>query len=141
MQFEQIKVNLIGDAEVGKTALLSKLAYNENIDRYVSTLGVEVKPVYYYGYQINIWDCAGKEEFGGFRDGYYIDSNLAVVLYYKNNINREWDNIFHNVNPGKPIIYIKSVDTCNVNYGEVNIKTGKGLSELKDLIIQRIYRV
>lgn len=28
----------------------------------------------------NVWDCAGQEKFGGLRDGYYIQSQCAIIM-------------------------------------------------------------
>src|SRR5260221_13592107 len=72
----ELKLVLVGDGGVGKSTLVKKL-YGDNFDhRYIPTLGVEVYP--WGGY--NIFDTAGCSKFGGLRDGYYINADLAVIM-------------------------------------------------------------
>ena len=52
---------------------------------YPETLGVEVHPLVFYTnrgvIQFNCWDTAGQEKFGGLRDGYYIQSQCAIIMF------------------------------------------------------------
>ena len=52
---------------------------------YPETLGVEVHPLVFYTnrgvIQFNCWDTAGQEKFGGLRDGYYRQSQGAILMF------------------------------------------------------------
>jgi GTP-binding nuclear protein Ran len=48
-------------------------------------MGVEVTPMPFFTNRgqctLNIWDCAGQEKFGGLRDGYFIQSQCAIIMF------------------------------------------------------------
>lgn len=73
---EQNKVVFVGVGGCGKTALVKRYLTGEFERRYLPTLGVEVYPVKEYV----VWDTAGKEIFGGLRDGYYINGKYGVLV-------------------------------------------------------------
>jgi GTP-binding nuclear protein Ran len=79
------KICLVGDGGVGKSAFVRRHLTGEFEKKYIPTLGVEVSPLTFYtNYGIvifNIWDTAGQEKYGGLRDGYYIKSNGAIVMF------------------------------------------------------------
>ena len=79
------KIVLFGDGGVGKTTFVKKHLTGDFEKRYIATLGVEVHPLRFhtnYGtICFNIWDCAGQEKFGGLRDGYYIQSQGAILMF------------------------------------------------------------
>jgi small GTP-binding protein len=76
------KVVLLGDGGVGKTAALRALLTGDNEieQRYLPTIGAEVRPCVMPGAQLNVWDTAGQERYAGLRDGYYILSHGAVIV-------------------------------------------------------------
>jgi GTPase SAR1 family protein len=51
---------------------------------YFPTLGVEVHPITLHKENpstvFKIWDCAGDERFGGLREGYYKDAQIAFIF-------------------------------------------------------------
>jgi GTP-binding nuclear protein Ran len=80
-----MKIVLIGDGGVGKSAYLKKLVRGNFEKRYIATIGVDVVPlsvVFEDGTQgiFNVWDCAGQEKFGGLRDGYYVNADAFIVM-------------------------------------------------------------
>ncbi len=79
------KIVLVGDGGVGKTVFVKRHKIGEFEKKYVATLGVEVHPLDFrtnYGVvRFNMWDTAGQEKFGGLRDGYYILSQGAIVMF------------------------------------------------------------
>lgn len=100
------KIAVIGDGGVGKSTYIRRMLTGEFEKKYVATLGVEVHPLRFrtnYGVvQFNMWDTAGQEKFGGLRDGYYIFSHGAILLFdlcnmqsYKNI--EKWDVLFSQV--------------------------------------------
>lgn len=83
--------------------------------KYVATIGVEVRPLYFhtnYGpICFNVWDTAGQEKFGGLRDGYYIQGQCAILMFdvtsritYKNvgNWHRDLERVCENI----PIVLV-----------------------------------
>lgn len=79
---ETKKCVLIGSGGCGKTAFLHKALTGEFEKRYIATLGVEVMPARVEGQGVlNVWDCAGQEKFGGLRQGYYVGTDVAIVMF------------------------------------------------------------
>lgn len=81
----EFKLVLVGDGGVGKTTLVKRHLTGEFQHRYIPTLGVEVHSLRFttnYGPIIfNVWDTAGQEMFGGLRDGYYVRSQCAIIMF------------------------------------------------------------
>lgn len=122
---EQYKVVFIGDTRTCKTAYATHLAFqckhgnrHANVlgvhrwsgdylgEKHSPTLGVEVHPYILDGAVISIWDCAGKEEFGGLRDGYYIAADGAVVFAQNFKSAGKWIRAFKRVVGNAPIVII-----------------------------------
>jgi len=79
------KLLLVGDGGVGKTALVHKLFTGEFERKYVPTIGGTVRPLTFEttrgNVTFNVWDMAGQEKFCGLRDGYYIRSQCAIIMF------------------------------------------------------------
>ena len=83
------KVCLIGYQGVGKTTYMKRLLTGDFESQHIPTIGVEVHPLSFNvksksragKITFNVWDCAGKEELGGLRDGYYMQSNGAILMF------------------------------------------------------------
>lgn len=75
----------MGDGGTGKTTFVKRHKTGEFEKKYIATLGVEVHPLVFntrYGpIEFNVWDTAGQEKFGGLRDGYYIQSQAAIIMF------------------------------------------------------------
>ena len=111
--FQEKKLLIVGDGGTGKTTFVKRMMGCEFDPIYIATLGVEVHPIIDYKRKIqyNVWDVAGQEKFGGLRDGYYINADIAIIMYDvtnkltgKNVIN--WKNSIQKVCPHIPIIII-----------------------------------
>jgi len=76
----EFKVTLVGDAGVGKTALINRLLHGEFSPNYVPTVGIEVYPYVQDGILYNIWDTAGQEKFSGLGNGHYIGSSVVIIM-------------------------------------------------------------
>ena len=78
------KVVLTGPTKVGKTTYLHRFLNGQFITNHTPTLGYEVHPLHFttnYGnVTVNIWDCAGDDNFGGLRDAYYIKADGAIAM-------------------------------------------------------------
>jgi GTP-binding nuclear protein Ran len=75
----------LGDGGVGKSTYVKRMLTGDFEKKYVATLSVEVHPLDFstnYGkVRLNIWDTAGQEKFGGLRDGYYVFSDGAILMF------------------------------------------------------------
>lgn len=118
MAIPRYKVVLLGDGGVGKTTLINILVDHQfsrppSFTRaYIPTLGVDVHPVCIgTEFILDIWDTAGQEKFGGLREGYYINADLAIVMADSTakvtcTNAQTWANDFRRVCPNSPIIYL-----------------------------------
>jgi GTP-binding nuclear protein Ran len=81
----EFKVVLVGDGGVGKTTFVKRHLTGEFERKYVATMGAEVHPLHFatnYGnIRFNVWDTAGQEKFAGLRDGYYVASQAAIIMF------------------------------------------------------------
>jgi GTP-binding nuclear protein Ran len=79
------KLVLIGDGGVGKTTFVKRHRTGEFEKKYVPTSGVEVSQLIIHTNRgsilFNIWDTAGQERFGGLREGYYLESQSAIIMF------------------------------------------------------------
>lgn len=87
----RIKILIIGDSDVGKTAILLKYVDNKFPEQHICTIGVEYKDkiIYRTDYKIKlqIWDTAGQERFHSITKNIYRGTNGVFFVYEI--INRE----------------------------------------------------
>ena len=86
---EHIKCVLIGPERCGKTFFGKVLSGSQPHKRYIPTLGVDVSPFTIQtkkekDFKFDLWDCAGQERYSGLKDGYYITSKAAIVMFSLN---------------------------------------------------------
>ena len=100
-----MKVLFIGNTRTGKTHTVNRLKGLKNVP-YNPTIGADV---YTYtnknGTEVSIWDCAGKEEHAGLRDGYFIGADVAVIfgediVDWHRDVSRAADKVQVVLNPG-----------------------------------------
>ena len=79
------KVVIIGDAGVGKSALLYNITNNQFLHNYESTIGVEygskILAVDEKHIKLQIWDTAGQEIFKSITKSYYRDNSVIIIVY------------------------------------------------------------
>ena len=160
---DSYKVVLIGDCNVGKTALVERLANNVYSDQYKPTIGTGHT---YWTATINgqiidvqLWDTAGEERFASLAPIYYKDSQAAMVVYSvddqesaKNVV--KWIERFRDSVPGHvPIsIVCNKIDLENLAtipdlsqiaadndclYARTSAKTGEGVNEVFTELVTR----
>ena len=80
-----IKIALIGDGAVGKTALRERFMGKEFTGDYVMTIGADfcIKTIDVSGktFKFQIWDLAGQPRFDAVRDLYYSGCLGALVIF------------------------------------------------------------
>jgi Ras-related protein Rab-1A len=83
--FPIIKVVIAGDANVGKTSLIRRYCtemFEETrsatggVDFQIKIVDVDGKSV-----KLSIWDIAGQEQFGAFRDTFYRGAKTVALVY------------------------------------------------------------
>ena len=74
----------IGDAGVGKTALVLRYAYN-SYSHTDMTIGVDFAIKQYTGGKVQIWDTSGQESFRSISRSYYHGANAALLVFDLNN--------------------------------------------------------
>jgi small GTP-binding protein len=83
--FPIVKVVVAGDAGVGKTSLIRRYCTGMFQESRVATIGVDfqIKIVEMDGKSIklSIWDIAGQERFGAFRDSFYRGARSVALVY------------------------------------------------------------
>jgi GTP-binding nuclear protein Ran len=80
------KVILVGDGGVGKTSFMTRLLKDTFVKTYQPTLGVERSLLQFptnrnFDVAFDVWDTAGQKQFGGLRDGYYIQAQAAIIMF------------------------------------------------------------
>lgn len=79
------KLVLIGDGGVGKTTLVKRHLTGEFEKNYVATHRVDVHPLTFHTnrgrLQFDVWDTAGQEKFGDFRDEHFIQAQCAIIMF------------------------------------------------------------
>lgn len=82
------KILVIGDAGVGKSALIFRFADDVFRDTYISTIGIDFriqtvqvdgKPV-----KLQVWDTAGQERFRTITTSYYRNADGILIIYAVN---------------------------------------------------------
>lgn len=80
-----LKIIIIGDSGVGKSAILKCYMGDPFQSAYTSTIGVdfEIKPIVLDGKTINlqVWDTAGQERFRTITTSYYRSSNGIILTF------------------------------------------------------------
>lgn len=83
--FPIIKVVVAGDGGVGKTSLIRRYCTGMFQESRIMTIGVDfqIKIVEVDGkpIKLSIWDVAGQERFGAFRDTFYRGARAVALVY------------------------------------------------------------
>ena len=82
---EKIKLMILGDSTVGKTALLRKYCKNDFLGKYVTTVGIDFQ-MKYIDYnnkkiRLQIWDTAGEERYRVVTKNYFNASDGFIIVY------------------------------------------------------------
>lgn len=79
------KVVVAGDGAVGKTSLIRRFATGQFEESRVMTIGVDfqtqVVKLNERKVKLSIWDVAGQERFGSFRQGFYRGARAVALVY------------------------------------------------------------
>ena len=118
-QLQEFKILFLGAANTGKTHLRQTLSRCEISERYIPTLGVEVRPIRLFGdgnfYRANIWDCAGDTRYSGLQGGYYTEAHAVVIFKEEgSNGHTRYENLLSRLGLGNiPRMYIDNYKNQN----------------------------
>lgn len=150
------KIVLVGDAAIGKTAILRNIKGCEFEKRYISTIGCELHPIVMKpssAVSYTFWDTPGQEKYSDKFTNYFKNANLVVLVYditssnsYKNI--GKWIELIKTTSSTIPIVLVgnKSDSTRKIQnptfhidndipYFEVSAKTGETMNTLIEYIL------
>ena len=82
---QKIKIMIIGESLVGKTALIAKYTKNIFGGEYLTTIGIDFQDKFLNingkEIKIEIWDTAGQERFRNIAKSYFQSSNGFLLVY------------------------------------------------------------
>ena len=130
------KIVLIGDCNVGKTAIVERLSSNTFSEQYKPTVGTGHT---YWSTSINgtvvdiqLWDTAGEERFATLAPIYYKDSSAAIIVYSQDEPQSaanviKWYQRFNDAVPDNPPVCvlcnkIDLGDTQDFDLSEISVK-------------------
>jgi len=112
----KLKLIIIGDSGSGKTSIINRLTYNEFIDTYEPTIGVDFKVLKKQTklgeVRIMLWDTTGQERFNSIVSSYFRGSDGVLLCFALNdkesfeNLNKWLDMIKINCQPKTSIILL-----------------------------------
>jgi Ras-related protein Rab-8A len=92
----QIKLMMIGDQAVGKTALLVRYADGDFSEVLLPTIGIDFKiktiELQSKTIKLQIWDTAGQERFRTITQAYYRGA-MGILLIYDVTNTKSWSNV------------------------------------------------
>jgi GTP-binding nuclear protein Ran len=79
----KLKVVVAGDGGVGKTSYINRIVDAGPFDpRYIATIGVDIKNTQFGpDFEMDFWDTAGPEKYGGLRDRFYVDAHAFIIMF------------------------------------------------------------
>jgi len=129
----QIKLMMIGDQAVGKTALLVRYADKEFHEQLLPTIGIDfkIKTIELQGKKIRlqIWDTAGQERFRNITQAYYRGA-MGILLIYDVTNQKSWSNVrnwVRNIGDNTPQTVNKILigNKCDIT-GQRQVSTAQG---------------
>ena len=76
-----IKVTIVGDAGVGKSSIIERLAHDRFFPERSSTIGAAFFCYLYKNQRFNIWDSAGEERYSSLIPLYIKDAKIILMVY------------------------------------------------------------
>ncbi|KAL7719557.1 Sphingomyelin phosphodiesterase [Entamoeba marina] len=159
-----VKILLIGESGVGKTALLQRYCDNKFTEEIISTIGVDYrsKRIDVKGQQITLqlWDTAGQERFRNITTSYYRGSQGVLIVYDVNDYESltkvtYWINELKKEGVDGVVFLVgNKMDCCDSGLSKkqeeilkstklpeyrVSAKTGDGVFELFDQFVDAIH--
>jgi len=161
-----IKIVVIGDSGVGKSAIMKRLTADRFEESYQATIGIDfaIKTLDVDGkiIKIQLWDTAGQEKFRGITASYYRGAHAIMLVFDVTNVMS-----FHNIQRWRKevdqyavdnvccflignkcdLVDMRSVDEkqatkyaskLGVPYLETSAKTGHCMSDMIHTIVEQV---
>ena len=136
------RICLLGDANVGKTSLLSRFCDNSFKENYNNTIGVDFRLVTLkcngFISKIHIWDTAGQERFRSLALNYLNNSHGFIFMYditdrdsFNNIVN--WIDLALEKNVKTIANFLVGNKCDNEGKRQISIEEGKNLAKDKNL--------
>jgi Ras-related protein Rab-1A len=85
VDYNLYKILLLGDCSSGKTSLIYRLTYNNFLEYYVSTIGIDfnIKSLVVNDKKVKLqlWDSCGQERFNALTRSYYRNTDAFIICY------------------------------------------------------------
>jgi internalin A len=156
----EAKVLLLGEANIGKTALVNKLTEDKYIEGTTITKGIKITKWITKDYQLNVWDFGGQEIMRAMHQFFMTERSLYLLLWNsrEDDINgkiEDWLELIKTYGGNSPVILVLSkCDDGNFDPDEHRLKDdysenlkfivrtsskeNVGLDELKNHIIETV---
>ncbi len=163
------KIIIVGNSSTGKTKIIDRYLKNIFEDNSISTLGFQMYKKEYQIEQdkitVQIWDTAGQEKYASLTSSYYKSAKGALVVYditdkeSFNKIEKLVDDLKNGCDKNIYIILLGNkidledrrvitkeegenlAQKLNLGFGEVSAKTGDGIEEAFQKLINEVYRI
>lgn len=160
-----IKIILVGDSTVGKSAIVRRFAYRQFIENYYATIGIDftikILNINNINIKLQIWDTAGQEKFHAITRTYYRGSDIVILVFDLTN-KKSFDNLENWITEIKEYVSdncqfvlignkIDRVDRCvnnndikifiekyHIDYYETSAKTSHNVDDLFEDIIKNV---
>ena len=152
------KIILVGNSGVGKSSLLRRYIYNDFIETYNSTIGIDFKhKIINNDTKLHIWDTAGQERFCSIIKTYYrnIDcvflffditnkASFLALQYWYDEVKKYSDPLFILIGTKNDLKQFRKVNLQEISdfiipkhmkYFEISSKTGENISDIFDVSI------
>ena len=163
------KIIIVGNSSTGKTKIIDRYLKNIFEDNSISTLGFQMNKKEFQIEQdkitVQIWDTAGQEKYASLTSSYYKSAKGALVVYditdkeSFNKIEKLVDDLKNGCDKNIYIILLGNkidledrrvitkeegenlAQKLNLGFGEVSAKTGDGIEEAFQKLINEVYRI
>ena len=163
------KIIIVGNSSTGKTKIIDRYLKNIFEDNSIPTLGFQMNKKEFQIEQdkitVQIWDTAGQEKYASLTSSYYKSAKGALVVYditdkeSFNKIEKLVDDLKNGCDKNIYIILLGNkidledrrvitkeegenlAQKLNLGFGEVSAKTGDGIEEAFQKLINEVYRI
>lgn len=108
----KLKIIILGDAAVGKTVFINKIARDRFTSYYSPTIGAEVTPVNFHtnigNVKLELWELSGDQKYSKFTDRFLSKADGCLIMFDLTN-----DNSYNNIE-----VWINKLKRFSVTYRE-----------------------